>query len=95
MVNYWLWRRANKKNNWFLISTPTTFERAKFQDHLAATAACKMSVKGNEATTTEQAENLLNDLVKCDNPYNCPHGRPTIISFTRYELERMFKRVMN
>ena len=54
-----------------------------------------MSVKGNEATTTEQAENLLNDLVKCDNPYNCPHGRPTIISFTRYELERMFKRVMN
>lgn len=79
----------------FLISTPTTFERAKFQDHLAATAACKMSVKGNEATTTEQAENLLNDLVKCDNPYNCPHGRPTIISFTRYELERMFKRVMN
>lgn len=95
MVNYWLWRRANKKIIDFLISTPTTFERAKFQDHLAATAACKMSVKGNEATTTEQAENLLNDLVKCDNPYNCPHGRPTIISFTRYELERMFKRVMN
>ena len=73
----------------------TNFDKVKFQDHLAATAACKMSVKGNEATTTEQAESLLNDLVKCDNPYNCPHGRPTIISFTRYELERMFKRVMN
>lgn len=71
------------------------FDRVKFQDHIAATMACKMSVKGNEAITLEQAENLLDDLVLCDNPYNCPHGRPTIISFTRYELERMFKRVMN
>ena len=78
-----------------IINMSTNFDKVKFQDHLAATAACKMSVKGNEATTTEQAESLLNDLVKCDNPYNCPHGRPTIISFTRYELERMFKRVMN
>lgn len=71
------------------------FDRVKFQDHIAATMACKMSVKGNEAITLEQAENLLNDLVLCRNPYNCPHGRPTIITFTRYELERMFKRVMN
>lgn len=71
------------------------FDRVKFQDHIAATMACKMSVKGNEAITLEQAEKLLNDLVLCDNPYNCPHGRPTIITFTKYELERMFKRVMN
>lgn len=71
------------------------FDRLKFQDHIAATMACKMSVKGNEAITLEQAENILADLVLCDNPYNCPHGRPTIITFTRYELERMFKRVMN
>lgn len=71
------------------------FDRVKFQDHIAATMACKMSVKGNEAITLEQASNLLDDLVLCDNPYNCPHGRPTIITFTRYELEKMFKRVMN
>lgn len=71
------------------------FDRVKFQDHIAATMACKMSVKGNEAITLEQAESLLDDLVLCDNPYNCPHGRPTIISFTKYELEKMFKRVMN
>lgn len=71
------------------------FDRVKFQDHIAATMACKMSVKGNEAITLEQAEALLNELVLCDNPYNCPHGRPTIITFTKYELERMFKRVMN
>ena len=43
----------------------------------------------------EEAESILNQLVKCDNPYNCPHGRPTIITFTKYELERLFKRVMN
>lgn len=71
------------------------FDRVKFQDHIAATMACKMSVKGNESITLEQAENLLDDLVLCKNPYNCPHGRPTIITFTKYELERMFKRVMN
>lgn len=71
------------------------FDRVKFNEHIAITMACKMSVKGNEAITLEEVENLLNDLVLCDNPYNCPHGRPTIISFTIYELERMFKRVMN
>ncbi len=71
------------------------FDRVKFHNHIAATMACKMSVKGNEAITLEQAEKLLDDLVLCKNPYNCPHGRPTIITFTKYELERMFKRVMN
>ena len=78
-----------------IINIPKDFDAIKFNDHVAATAACKMSVKGNERTTLEEAKKLLEDLVLCDNPYNCPHGRPTIITFTRYELERMFKRVMN
>lgn len=78
-----------------IIEGKYTFDRVKFNDHVAATMACKMSVKGNEAITLEQAENIIKDLVFCDNPYNCPHGRPTIIKFTKYELERMFKRVMN
>lgn len=78
-----------------IIEGKNMFDRVKFHDHIAATMACKMSVKGNEAITLEQAQKLLDDLVLCNNPYNCPHGRPTIITFTRYELERMFKRVMN
>ncbi|MCH5167764.1 MAG: DNA mismatch repair endonuclease MutL [Erysipelotrichales bacterium] len=86
---------STKKIFDIIIEGKHLFDRVKFQDHIAATMACKMSVKGNEAITLEQAEKLLEDLVLCDNPYNCPHGRPTIITFTKYELERMFKRVMN
>ena len=66
-----------------------------FNDNLAKTLACKMSVKGNTRITHEQMESILEKLVLCDNPYNCPHGRPTIINFTIYEIEKMFKRVMN
>ncbi len=70
-------------------------DRVKFNDSIAKTLACKMSVKGNTRINEEQMNSLLDDLVLCDNPYNCPHGRPTIITFTKYELEKMFKRVMN
>ena len=71
------------------------FEPQKFNDNLAKTLACKMSIKGNTRITHEQMENILEKLVLCDNPYNCPHGRPTIITFTKYDIEKMFKRVMN
>ena len=67
----------------------------KFNENIAITLACKMSIKANMHISHEAMEELLNALVKCDNPYNCPHGRPTIIKFTIYDLERMFKRVMN
>lgn len=78
-----------------VLALPKKFDKNKFNDSVAATLACKMSVKGNTNLTTDQMESLLKDLVKCDNPYNCPHGRPTIITFTKYELEKMFKRIMN
>lgn len=78
-----------------IISIPKDFDILKFNDKLAATAACKESVKGNTNITFEEMESILSKLVLCDNPYNCPHGRPTIITFTKYELEKMFKRVMN
>ena len=70
------------------------FSLEKFNDNLAKMVSCKMSVKGNTNITTQAMESIINDLRKCNNPFNCPHGRPTIIHFTIYELEKMFKRSM-
>ena len=77
-----------------IIKKEKNFNLAKFHDHLAATMACKASVKGNTNITIQDMESLINDLRKCHNPFNCPHGRPTIIHFSIYELEKMFKRSM-
>lgn len=77
-----------------IIKEEKNFDLAKFNDHLAATMACKASVKGNTRITREDMESLIDQLRRCDNPFNCPHGRPTIIEFTIYELEKMFKRSM-
>ncbi|MBR5360877.1 MAG: DNA mismatch repair protein MutL, partial [Lachnospiraceae bacterium] len=59
-----------------------------------ATMACKSAVKGNTSMTTEEVRALLADLLKLDNPYNCPHGRPTMITMTRSELDKRFKRIV-
>ncbi len=67
----------------------------KFNESIAITLACKMSIKANMHISKDAMEELLKELCACDNPYNCPHGRPTIIKFSNYDLERMFKRVMN
>ena len=56
--------------------------------------ACKASVKGNSMMTKEEMEVLLDELLTLDNPYNCPHGRPTIISMSKYEIDKKFKRVV-
>lgn len=68
------------------------FNLAKFNDSLAKLISCKMSVKANTRITKDAQEEIINELRKCNNPFNCPHGRPTIIHFTIYELEKMFKR---
>lgn len=75
-----------------IIREEKNFDLAKFNDHLAATMACKASVKGNTRITVEDMESLISQLRGCNNPFNCPHGRPAIIEFTLYELEKMFKR---
>lgn len=59
-----------------------------------ATAACKAAVKGNNTLSFEEADQLIEELLGLENPYNCPHGRPTIISMTKYELEKKFKRIV-
>lgn len=60
-----------------------------------ASMSCKAAVKGNNLLSLPEAEALIDELLTLDNPYNCPHGRPTIVSMTKYEMERKFKRVVN
>lgn len=59
-----------------------------------ATMACKAAVKGNNKLSMDEANKLIDELLELDNPYNCPHGRPTIISMTKYEMEKKFKRII-
>lgn len=57
--------------------------------------ACKAAIKGNTEISVQEADALIDELLTLDNPYNCPHGRPTMISLTKTELERKFKRIQN
>lgn len=59
-----------------------------------ASMSCKAAVKGNNKLSFQEANALIDELMTLDNPYNCPHGRPTIISMSKYELERKFKRIL-
>ena len=59
-----------------------------------ASMACKAAVKGNNRLSLEEAESLIDELLALENPYHCPHGRPTIISMSKYEIEKKFKRIV-
>ena len=78
-----------------IIITEEDFSELKFSDRVSMTMACKMSIKGNDAITIDDMTYLLNELIRTDNPYTCPHGRPTIISYSKYDLEKMFKRALD
>ena len=60
-----------------------------------ATMACKSAVKGNMSLSIIEADALITELLTLENPYNCPHGRPTIISYSKTEIEKLFKRIVN
>ena len=60
----------------------------------AASMSCKAAVKGNSSLPAIQMHELLKQLMTLDNPYHCPHGRPTMISMTKKELEKRFKRIV-
>lgn len=62
--------------------------------HRIATAACKAAVKGNQKLSVEEVDKLIEELLGLENPYHCPHGRPTIVAMTKYELEKKFKRIV-
>ena len=62
--------------------------------HKLATMGCKSAIKGNQRITVQEAEQLLKELMTLDNPYTCPHGRPTMIRLTKEELDKRFKRIV-
>jgi len=75
-----------------IIHKEKDFTIEKFNESVATMLSCKLAIKANENITHEEQEQLINDLRKCDNPFNCPHGRPTIIFYSKYDLEKLFKR---
>ncbi|AVQ32911.1 DNA mismatch repair endonuclease MutL [Staphylococcus muscae] len=70
-----------------------TMNIAKFREEAAIMMSCKKSIKANHYLTKEDMISLINQLREMEDPFTCPHGRPIIINFTNYELERLFKRV--
>ncbi|MDY4516456.1 MAG: DNA mismatch repair endonuclease MutL [Lachnospiraceae bacterium] len=76
------------------LSEQTGHLQAELINEKIASMSCKAAVKGNHRMSALEAEALICELLSLDNPYNCPHGRPTIISMTKYELEKKFKRIL-
>lgn len=71
------------------------FDLEMFVYRISATQACRMSIKANDYINKEDQEYLLEELRHCENPFTCPHGRPTIITYTKYDLEKLFKRALD
>ena len=69
-------------------------EKYEFLDSIAKSLACKKSVKANDYLSRMEIDYILEDLEKCESPFTCPHGRPVIIKFDKYEIEKWFKRVV-
>jgi DNA mismatch repair protein MutL len=78
----------------WLLAEKKAVDLAKLREKAAILCSCKASIKANERLGIAEMEALLDRLAACRNPYTCPHGRPIVISFSTYELEKMFKRVM-
>ncbi len=89
------YEKESLKKIFELIATKEEFSKEKFVEKTAITLACRMSIKANDYISTEDMQYLLDTLRACKNPFTCPHGRPTIITYTIYDLEKLFKRAMD
>ena len=78
-----------------IIISKENFDFDQFVWRMAATMACRMSVKANDYLSYDDQIWLLDTLRSCENPFTCPHGRPTIITYTKYDLEKLFKRSLD
>jgi len=67
---------------------------SKLRDQLAKDVSCKGAIKANKSLSTDEINHLFSGLQACENPYYCPHGRPVVIQFTQYEIEKLFKRIV-
>jgi DNA mismatch repair protein MutL len=77
-----------------MLTDKNKIDLAILRDTLAKDISCKGAIKANKALSLIEIQALLKKLITCDNPYTCPHGRPTIIKLTHHDVERMFKRVL-
>ena len=94
-----LWLNKNNLENLLrhimeIIISNEDFDISKFIDKVAKSVACKASIRANENITLEDMEILIDRLRECDNPFTCAHGRPCIITYTRYDLDKLFKRAL-
>jgi DNA mismatch repair protein MutL len=78
----------------WLLAEKKSVDLTKLREKAAIMCSCKASIKANQHLSRAEIEALLDRLARCRNPYTCPHGRPIVVSFSTYELEKMFKRVM-
>ena len=83
---------ATRKILEMIVTFEDKFDTVKFNESIATMLSCKLAIKANEYVSEEEINELLKNLKECDNPFNCPHGRPTIIFHSNYDLEKMFKR---
>ena len=92
----WLPSGATKEAVYHILEAIISFEKdftvEKFNEKVATMLSCKLAIKANDYITLEEAKHLLEDLSHCENPFHCPHGRPTMIAFDKTELEKLFKR---
>lgn len=77
-----------------IITMNKNFDLERFNDSISAMMACKASIKAGDPISMEEARMLIDRLKKCENPFNCAHGRPTIIHYPKYELNKLFKRAV-
>jgi DNA mismatch repair protein MutL len=78
----------------WLLAGKMAIDIAKLREKASILCSCKASIKANQRQSLAELEALIDRLAACRNPYTCPHGRPIVVSFSTYELEKMFKRVM-
>ena len=74
------------------INTVARTAKQEIEERFIATVACKAAVKANMALSKEEVDSLMTELLKLPNPFTCPHGRPTVIKMSKYDIERKFSR---